>query len=604
MCLSDEDLIIPFDEVRIDEKLPFIEEPIEIMDREIVMENPNHLNDLNVPEGDQAPAAPDGDPPSPKATVTVSSTYKVEGPSTAAIEGPSFPLPAPGLHVSPTVIEDLSTRLGNLEYRHRVLMRKMEEVSDAEVADSIAIREIHPRVATVGEQNQQLRTIMAEMESHVGILMSYMLWMEERLTVLEKRLPGPPPKPQPSIVDVLVSKDKNNSRLKILSCIKAQKYIENGCELFLAQVTKQGSKEKRLEDVPVIRDFPEAFPDELPGLPPPRKVEFHIDLIPGAAPMMRAPYRLALFKMKELSEQLRELSKKGFIRPSSSSWGALLQGSSVYLKNDLWSGYYQLRIREEDIPITAFRTRYRHYEFQVMPFGLTNALAVFMDLMNRVCKPYLDKFMIVFIDDIMIYSKNKEEHGEHLETILNLLRSEKLYAKFTKYRSHQKLDCTDYTNRSAIIFGYGSAPILSLPEGSEDFVVYCDASLKGFRAVLMQREKVIAYASRQLRKNKENYTTHGLELGAVVFALRLWRHYMYITKCTKLYWWPNMKADIATYVSKCLTCAKVKAEHQKPSGLLQQPKIPVWKWERITMDFITKLLRTPSGYDSIWVIVD
>ncbi|GKA82822.1 putative reverse transcriptase domain-containing protein, partial [Tanacetum coccineum] len=217
-----------------------------------------------------------------------------------------------------------------------------------------------------------------------------------------------------------------------------------------------------------------------------------------------------------------------------------------------------------------------------------------------------------------------------------------------------------------------SAPILSLPEGSEDFVVYCDASLKGFGAVLMQREKVIAYASRQLRKNEENYTTHDLELGAVIFALRLWRHYLYDTKfeackkenigaegfcgegepfevrsdgtkcpkgrvwlplfgglrdlimleshkskysihpgsdkmyqdLRKLYWWPNMKADIATYVSKCLTCAKVKAKHQKPSGLLQQPEIPVWKWERIMMDFITKLLRTPSGYDSIWVIVD
>ncbi|GJU02403.1 putative reverse transcriptase domain-containing protein [Tanacetum coccineum] len=297
------------------------------------------------------------------------------------------------------------------------------------------------------------------------------------------------------------------------------------------------------------------------------------------------------------------------------------------------------------------------------------------------------------------------------------------------------------------------APILALPEGSEDFVVYCDALLKGFGAVLMQREKVIAYASWQLRTHEENYTTHDLELGAVVFALRLWRHYLYGTKCVvytnhkslqyildqkelnmrqrwwiellsdydceiryhsgkanvvadalsrnekepirvralvmtvhlnlpdqirnaqseamkeknvksenlgrlikpifeirsegtryfdkrvwlplygglrnlimleshkskysihpgsdkmyqdlkQLYWWPNMKADIATYVSKCLTCAKVKAEHQKPSGLLQQPEIPIWKWGPITMDFIVRLPRTPSGYDSIWVIVD
>ncbi|GKF27331.1 putative reverse transcriptase domain-containing protein, partial [Tanacetum coccineum] len=245
-----------------------------------------------------------------------------------------------------------------------------------------------------------------------------------------------------------------------------------GCELFLAQVTEEESKEKRLEDVPDIRNFLEVFPDELPGLPPPRQVELRIDLIPGVAPVARAPYRLAPSEMKELSKQLQELSKKGFIRPSSSPWGASvlfmkkkdgsfrmcidyrelnkltiknryplpriddlvdqLQGSSVYSKIDLRSGYHQLRIREEDIPITAFRTRYGHYEFQVMHFRLTNAPAIFIDLMNRVCKPYLDKFVIIFIDDILIYSKNKEEHGEHLKTILNLLRSEKLFAKFSK----------------------------------------------------------------------------------------------------------------------------------------------------------------------------
>ncbi|GKC27438.1 putative reverse transcriptase domain-containing protein [Tanacetum coccineum] len=366
---------------------------------------------------------------------------------------------------------------------------------------------------------------------------------------------------------------------------KARKYIEKGCELFLAQVTEQELKEKRLEDVPVIRDFPEVFPDELPGLPPPRQVEFRIDLILGAAPVARAPYRLAPSEMKELSKQLQELSEKGFIRPSSSPWGApvlfvkkkdgsfrmcidyrelnkltiknryplpriddlfdQLQGSSVYSKIDLRSGYHQLRIREEDIPITAFRTRYGHYEFQVMPFGLTNAPAVFMDLMNRVCKPYLDKFVIVFIDDILIYSKNKEEHGEHLKTILNLLRSEKLlFRRFIKEFSLISKPLTKLTQKNKpYVWGDDeeeafqtlklklcSAPILSLPEGSEDFVVYCDASLKGFGAVLMQREKVIAYASRQLRKNEENYTTHDLELGAVVFTLRLWRHYLYDTR--------------------------------------------------------------------------
>ncbi|GJU29104.1 putative reverse transcriptase domain-containing protein [Tanacetum coccineum] len=252
--------------------------------------------------------------------------------------------------------------------------------------------------------------------------------------------------------------------------------MEKGFPIFLAHVTtketEDKSEKKRLEDVPIVQDFPEVFPEDLPGLPPTRQVEFQIDLVPGAAPVARAPYRLAPSEMKELSEQLKELSDKGFIRPSSSPWGApvlfvkkkdgsfrmcidyrelnkltvknryplpriddlfdQLQGSSVYSKIDLRSGYHQLRVREEDIPKTAFRTRYGHYEFQVMPFGLTNAPAVFMDLMNRVCKPYLDKFVIVFIDDILIYSKNKKEHEEHLKLILELLKKEELYAKFSK----------------------------------------------------------------------------------------------------------------------------------------------------------------------------
>ncbi|GJT88903.1 putative reverse transcriptase domain-containing protein [Tanacetum coccineum] len=358
----------------------------------------------------------------------------------------------------------------------------------------------------------------------------------------------------------------------------------------------------------------------------PVKVEFRIKLVPGAAPVARTPYRLALSELKELSDQLKELSENRFIRPSSSPWGApvlfvkkkdrsfcmcidyrelnkltvkiqyllsriddlfdQLQGSSMYSKIDLRSGYHQLRIREEDIPITAFRTWYGHFEFQVMSFGLTNAPAVFMDLMNRVCKPYLDKFVIVFIDDILIYSKSKEDHEEHLKIILGLLKKEKLYAKFSKCDFwldlvqflgqviHSKGIHVDPSKIEAIknwtapttptevrqflglaryyrrfIKGFYlitkpltkltqknkkyewgedeeeafqmlklklySAPILALPEGSEDFVVYCDVSIKGFGAVLMQREKVIAYASRQLKKNEENYTTHDLELGAI-----------------------------------------------------------------------------------------
>ncbi|GKC24318.1 putative reverse transcriptase domain-containing protein [Tanacetum coccineum] len=290
--------------------------------------------------------------------------------------------------------------------------------------------------------------------------------------------------------------------------------------------------------------------------------------------------------MKGFSEQLQELSEKGFIRPSSSPWGApvlfvkkkdgsflmcidyrelnkltvknrfplpridglfdQLQGSSVYSKIDLRLGYHQLRVGEEDIPKMAFRTRYGHYEFQVMPFGLTNAPVIFIDLMNRVCKPYLDKFVIVFIEDILIYSKNKKEHEEHLKAILELLKKEELYAKFIQGFSKIAKSMTKLTQKG-VKFDWGdkeeaafklikqklcSAPILALPEGSEDFVVYCDASHKGLGTVLMQREKVIAYASRQLKIHERNYTIHDLELGSVVFALTIWRHYLYGTKCT------------------------------------------------------------------------
>nr|GEW13819.1 putative reverse transcriptase domain-containing protein [Tanacetum cinerariifolium]GEW60616.1 putative reverse transcriptase domain-containing protein [Tanacetum cinerariifolium] len=249
-------------------------------------------------------------------------------------------------------------------------------------------------------------------------------------------------------------------------------YDEKGCDVFLAYITtkeaKDKSERKRLEDVPIVKDFPE----DMPGIPPARQVEFQIDLVPGVAPVARAPYWLAPYEMKELAEKLQELSDKGFIRPSSSPWGASvlfvkkkdgsfrmcidyheldklseknrypllridnlfdqLQGSSVYSNIDLRSGYHQLRVCEEDILKISFRTRYGHYEFQVMPFGLTNTPAVFLDLINRVCKTYLDKFVIVFIYDILIYSKNKEEHEGNLKLILELLKKEELYAKFSK----------------------------------------------------------------------------------------------------------------------------------------------------------------------------
>jgi hypothetical protein len=222
----------------------------------------------------------------------------------------------------------------------------------------------------------------------------------------------------------------------------------------------------------VVYKYPDVFSSNYSGLPPQREVEFGIECVLGTNPTSKAPYKMALSELKELKEQLQELLDKGFIRPSISQWGALvlfvrkkdglmrvcidyrelnkvtiknryplpriddlldqLQGARVFSKVDLRSGYHQVRVKEEDIPKTAFRTRYGHYEFLVMSFGLTNALAVFMDTMNRVFHDYLDQFTIVFIDDILVYSRTSEEHEEHLWNILERLRSEKLYAKLEK----------------------------------------------------------------------------------------------------------------------------------------------------------------------------
>nr|GEX20304.1 putative reverse transcriptase domain-containing protein [Tanacetum cinerariifolium] len=374
-------------------------------------------------------------------------------------------------------------------------------------------------------------------------------------------------------------------------------------------------EEKRLEDVPFVWEFPEVFPEDLPGLPPARQVEFQIDLVHGAAPVARAPYQLAPAEMQELYTQLQELSNKGFIRPSSSPWGApvlfvkkkdgsfqmcidyhqlnkltmknryilsrILINFKVYSKIDLRYVYHQLRVvrktsLRQHLGLTMVTT-----SSKVMSFGLTNVPAVFIDLMNWVCKPYLDKFMILFIDDILFYSKSRKEHEGHLKLILKLLKKEELYAKFSK---------CDFWLSKIQFLGY-----VIDSEGIHVDPVKIEVG-RGFDA----KWEVIAYASRQLNVHKKNYTTHDLELGAVVFALKMWRHYLYGTKCVVITDHKSLQHILDEKElnmrkrRKCITCAKVKEEYQKSSGLLVQPDIPQWKWENITMDFVTKLPKTAT----------
>ncbi|KAL4018033.1 hypothetical protein IC575_021620 [Cucumis melo] len=652
---------------------------------------------------------------------------------------------------------------------------------------------------------------------------------------------------------------------QVISAIRASKLLSQGTWGILASVVDTREVDVSLSSEPVVRDYPDVFPEELPGLPPHREVEFAIELEPGTVPISRAPYRMAPAELKELKVQLQELLDKGFIRPSVSPWGApvlfvkkndgsmclcidyrelnkvtvknryplpriddlfdQLQGATVFSKIDLRSGYHQLRIKDGDVPKTAFRSRYGHYEFILMSFGLTNAPAVFMDLMNRVFREFLDTFVIVFIDDILIYSKTEAEHEEHLRIVLQTLRDNKLYAKFSKcefwlkqvsFLGHvvskagvsvdpAKIEAvTGWTRPSTVsevrsflgLAGYYrrfvenfsriatpltqltrkgapfvwskacedsfqnlkqklvTAPVLTVPDGSGSFVIYSDASKKGLGCVLMQQE-----------------------LAAVVFALKIWRHYLYgekiqiftdhkslkyfftqkelnmrqrrwlelvkdydceilyhpgkanvvadalsrkvshsaalITRqaplhrdleraeiavsvgavtmqlaqltvqptlrqriidaqgndpylvekrglaeagqavefslssdggllferrlCVpsdsavktellseahsspfsmhpgstkmyqdlkRVYWWRNMKREVAEFVSKCLVCQQVKAPRQKPAGLLQPLSIPEWKWENVSMDFITGLPRTLRGFTVIWVVVD
>jgi hypothetical protein len=406
---------------------------------------------------------------------------------------------------------------------------------------------------------------------------------------------------------------------------------------FLCQVEARPT-----DGIRVVSEFPEVFPDDLPGMPPDRDIEFSIDLLPGSAPIAKRPYHMAPVEHEEVKKTVDELLAKGYIRRSFSPWafpvllvekkdGAKrmcidyrdlnavtiknkhplpriedlfdqLQGACVFSKIDLRSGYHQLKIRPEDISKTAFTCKYGLYEYTVMSFGLTNAPAFFMHLMNKVFMDYLDTFVVIFIDNILVYSKSEAEHEEHLRLVLQRLREHKLYAKLSKcefwidgvpFLGHviskggiavdpgnvrdvlnwvvpqtvkevrSFLGLAGYYRRfnenfskiakpltslleKGVDFSWTderqkafeelkkrltTAPVLTLPDQSKRFTVYCDALRDGLGRVLMQEGRVIAYASRQLRRHELNYPTHDLELAVVVHALKIWRHYLFGQRC-------------------------------------------------------------------------
>ena len=272
--------------------------------------------------------------------------------------------------------------------------------------------------------------------------------------------------------EVIVQGIGSSALSNVISAMQAKRFMRKGCETFLAVILDSKRGQVDVEKIPVVREFPDVFPEELPGIPLEREVDLAIEIVPGTVPMSREPYKMAPTELKELKRQLQELLDKGFIRPSVSPWGApvlfvkkkdgtlrmcidyrqinkmtvknkypllriedlfdQLKGAGVFSKIDLRSGYYQLRVKEVDVLKTAFRIRYGHYEFLVMPFGLTNAPTEFMDLMNKVFRPYLDQFIVVFIDDILVYSRDEQEHEQHLKIVLQTLREKKLYAKLSK----------------------------------------------------------------------------------------------------------------------------------------------------------------------------
>ncbi|KAL4283832.1 hypothetical protein GQ457_16G018880 [Hibiscus cannabinus] len=672
--------------------------------------------------------------------------------------------------------------------------------------------------------------------------------------------------------EIVVVGENVKSLSNVISVLEAQGLMDNGCQAYLAYVMNPNIGEARSRDIRIVCDFLGVFPEELPSLPPDREVEFVIETHADSAPVSISLYRRALKELKELKTQLQELLDQGFIRPDYWQLNKMtvknkyplpriddlfdqLRGASVFSKIDLRSGYYQLKVREQDvlktafrtrfghyeflvIPFgltnaptafmdlmnrvfheyldqfvidlrsgyyqlkvreqdvlkTAFRTRFGHYEFLVMPFGLTNAPTAFMDLMNRVFHEYLDQFLVVFFDDILVYSRTEEDHDRHLRLVLQTLLENQLYAKLSKcefwirevvFLGHvvssegirvdpkkveaivnwkQPTSVTEirsflglagYYRRFVSGFSNVAAPltkllqkgvkyewsdarqqafeklkealindpVLSQPMSGKEFTIEIheknypthDIELAAVRCTLYTDHKSLKYLMTQKELNlrqrrwlellkdhdlsieyhsgRENVVADALsrkvavELRAMFARLSISRDGGLVAELqvkptliqlirekqlqdsamaahvpdiaegkptdfrfrdegvlcfkdrivvpddgelrqtilteahsspfsmhpgsTKMYrdlkdkyYWVGLKKDVAKFVSKCMVCQRVKAEHQFPSGLFQPLKIPKWKWERITMDFVTGLPLTPSKKNSVWVIVD
>ncbi|KAK8655193.1 hypothetical protein V6N13_107783 [Hibiscus sabdariffa] len=566
----------------------------------------------------------------------------------------------------------------------------------------------------------------------------------------------------------------------VISVLTADKMIWKGYEVFLATILNTNGSLSKIEEIQTVREFPDVFPEELPGLPPDRDVEFEIETYSDSAPVSMAPYRMA---PKELKVQLQELLDRGFIRPSSSPWGAPVlfvkkkdgslrlcidyrklnkltvknkyplpriddlfdqfRGATVFSKIDLRSGYYQLKVKDSDVAKIAIRT---------ILCGIT-------DCMPSKYEFWLKK--VTFLGHVVSAEGIQVDPGKieaivswkqpkNVSEIRSFLGLAGYYRRFVEGFSIIAAPLTKLLKKDVLFVwteaqqasfeklkeALTQAPVLVQPESGKDFAVYSDASHSGLGCVLMQEGRVIAYASRQLRPYELNYPTHDLELAAVVFALKIWRHYLYGERCyiytdhkslkylltqkelnlrqrrwlellkdcdcqieyhpgkanfvsriagyadlsrknqgkqlqdsfllpvikqveqgttevysfdqdgvlcfrgrycvpdddqlkqnilmeahsspyamhpgddkmyqnlKERYRWAGMKKDISDYVARCLTCQQVKAEHQHPSGLLQPIRTPEWKWERITMDFVTGLPLTSSKKDSVWLIVD